>query len=154
MGILHKRNTFSKIANFFIMGLKTFFWSQKPKLHNLPSIKLTWFVFLQTLTYVLIEKLKYSHFVTSIKGGGGRTRSRKTVFAGPKRVRPTWGFSDFVRTYVRPYVRTSVRPSVSTLDFSFILHAQFTSDPQYFYRLRTSYVLTIRGADHKLPRPP
>ena len=44
-----------------------------------------------------------------------------------------------------------VRPYVSTLDFSFILHAQFTSDPQYFYRLRTSYVLTIRGADHKFP---
>ena len=36
-------------------------------------------------------------------------------------------------------VRPSVRTSVSTLDFSFILHAQFTSDPQYFYRFRTSY---------------
>ena len=56
----------------------------------------------------------------------------------------------YVRTYVRPYVRTYV----STLDFSFILHAQFTSDPQYFYRFRTSYVLTIRGADPKFPRPP
>ena len=49
---------------------------------------------------------------------------------------------------------SSVRPYVSTLDFSFILHAQFTSDPQYFYRFRTSYVLTIRGADPKFPRPP
>ena len=55
---------------------------------------------------------------------------------------------------VRPYVRTYVRPYVSTLDFSFILHPQFTSDPQYFYRFRTSYVLTIRGADPKFPRPP
>ena len=55
---------------------------------------------------------------------------------------------------VRTSVRTYVRPSVSTLDFSFILHAQFTSDPQYFYRFRTSYVLTIRGADPKFPRPP
>ena len=68
------------------------------------------------------------------------------IFAGPKRGRPTWGFPDFVRAYVRT--------CVSTLDFSFILHAQFTSDPQYFYRFRTSYVLTIRGADHRFPRPP
>ena len=48
-----------------------------------------------------------------------------------------------VHTYVRPYFRTSV----STLDFSFIPHAQFTSDPQYFYRFRTPYKMTIRGAD-------
>ena len=31
------------------------------------------------------------------------------IFAGPKRGRPTWGFPDFFRAYVRPYVRTSVR---------------------------------------------
>ena len=43
------------------------------------------------------------------------------VFAGPKRGRRTWGFPDFVRTYV------------STLYFSFILHAQFTLDPKYFF---------------------
>ena len=55
---------------------------------------------------------------------------------------------------VRPYIRTSVRTSVSTLDISFILHAQYTLDPQYFFRFRTSYVLTIRGADDKFPRPP
>ena len=52
-------------------------------------------------------------------------------------------FRPSVRPSVRPYLRTYV----STLDFSFIPHAQFTSDPQYFYRFRTSYVLTIRGAD-------
>ena len=52
--IFHERNTFSVIANFSIMGLKTFFWSQKPKPHNLLLLKLTWFVFSQTLTYVLI----------------------------------------------------------------------------------------------------
>ena len=28
-----------------------------------------------------------------------------------------------------------------------VLHGQFTSDPQYFYRFRTPYVLTLRGAD-------
>ena len=55
---------------------------------------------------------------------------------------------------VRASVRPSVRTYVAKLDFSFILHAQFTSDPQYFYRFRTSYVLTIRGADPKFPRPP
>ena len=52
------------------------------------------------------------------------------------------------------FVRPSVRTYVAKLDFSFILQAQFTSDPQYFYRFRTSYVLTIRGADPKFPRPP
>ena len=56
MDILHVRNVFSIIANFSIMGLKTFFWSQKPKPRNLPLLKLTWFVFLQTLAYVLIQK--------------------------------------------------------------------------------------------------
>ena len=56
MDILHEQNTFSKIANFSMMGLKTFFWSQKPKQHNLPLLKLTLFVVLQTLTHVLIQK--------------------------------------------------------------------------------------------------
>ena len=50
------------------------------------------------------------------------------------------------RPYVRPYVRTYVRTSVSNL-FSLLLLGQYTSDPQYFYRFRTPYKMTIRGAD-------
>ena len=41
---------FSIIANFSIIG------SQKPNPHNLLLLKLTWFMFLQTLPYVLIQK--------------------------------------------------------------------------------------------------
>ena len=67
-------------------------------------------------------------------------------FAGPRRGRPTRGFSIFVRTYVRLYVRPYVRPSVSN-SFSLLLLDQYTSDPQYFYRFRTPYKMTIRGAD-------
>ena len=55
------------------------------------------------------------------------------------------------RPSVRMYVHLFVRSLVSTLDFSIILHAQFTSDPQYSYRLRTPYVLTNRGADLRCP---
>ena len=47
---------------------------------------------------------------------------------------------------VRPSVRTSVRTSVSN-SFSLLLLGQYTSDPQYFYRFRTPYKMTIRGAD-------
>ena len=54
-----------------------------------------------------------------------------------------------VRTSVRPYVPTYV----STLDFSFILHAQFTSDPQYFYRFQTGYWL-LGGLVTSSPDPP
>ena len=34
------------------------------------------------------------------------------IFAGPKRGRPTPGFSIFIRSYVRPFVRSYVRPFV------------------------------------------
>ena len=63
------------------------------------------------------------------------------VFAGPKRGRPTGGFSIFVRMYV-------------SNSFSCILHGQYTSDPQYFYRFRTPYKITNKGADQRYPRPP
>ena len=38
-------------------------------------------------------------------------------------------------------------PSDLPVQTSPVLHGQFTSDPQYFYRFRTPYVLTLRGAD-------
>ena len=63
---------------------------------------------------------------------------------------PTYMRLSRFRSCGRAYVRTSV----STLDFSFILHAQFTSDPQYFYRFRSPYIMTIRGADQRGLRPP
>ena len=72
-------------------------------------------------------------------------RSKATIIAGPKRGRPCLGFPDLVRP--------SIRPSVS-IWFSFTLHgknklphAQYTLDPQYFYRFLTPYKMTIRGAD-------
>ena len=73
---------------------------------------------------------------------GGRVCFQLKVVAGPKRGRPCPGFPDLVRPYVRPYVRTSV-----SIWFNFVLHGQYTSDPQYFYRFRTPYKMTIRGAD-------
>ena len=54
---------------------------------------------------------------------------------------------------VRPYVRPSVNPYVSN-SFSLLLLSQYTLDPQYFYRFRTPYKMTIRGADYRCPRPP
>ena len=57
-----------------------------------------------------------------------------------------FNFCPYVRPYVRPYIRTSVRPYVSN-SFSLLLLDQYTSDPQYFYRFRTPYKMTIRGAD-------
>ena len=55
--------------------------------------------------------------------------------------------------FVRPSVRPSVNPLVSNL-FSCVLLGQYTSDPQYFYRFRTPYKMTIRVADQKCPQPP
>ena len=48
-------------------------------------------------------------------------------------------------------VRPSVRPSVS-IWFNFVLHDQYTLDPQYFYRFRTPYKM-IRGAPHPTKEP-
>ncbi len=38
-------------------------------------------------------------------------------------------------------------PSDLPVQTSPVLHGQYTSDPQYFYRFRTTYKMTIRGAD-------
>ena len=50
--------------------------------------------------------------------------------------------------FVRPYVCTSVCPSVS-MWLTCVLLGQYTSDLNIYYRFRTPFKMTIRGADQR-----
>ena len=57
-------------------------------------------------------------------------------------------------TIRNPFGMLFLRYQAVTRSENKLPHAQYTSDPQYFYRFWTPYKITISGVDKRCPRPP